>query len=231
MQMDHSGRCQQVIAELSRILALSHTEGGTFLGRFLYLNSVLQNQNSGTKGAGLTGGVQQENLWFEVLDAGNRTSSTGATRFTRECPLGIEPTRDYDYYFGDYPLSHKTIGWSGNGMLALAWSKNPEGGLERSEFESSMLIVCSRKPAARGMWSSIATGIYLVPLPVLQTTVTLTSNNKSDSIISTSDAIRCMAIAAEQRLFIPFTYDHEKGRHRFVSLWHSGPEAIRKRDS
>lgn len=231
MQIDHSGRCQQVITEIRRILALPHPVGGTFLGRFLYLNSVLQNQYSGTKGAGLTGGVQQESLWFEMLNAGNRTTGGAATRFARECPLGVKPTSDYDYYFRDYPLSHKTIGWNGSGELALAWSKNPEGGRQRSKFESSMLIVCSRKPPKRGMWVPIMTGIYLVPLPVLQSKVKLTSNNKSDSIIKSRDTIRCMTAAAEQGLFIPFTYDHEKGRHRFVSLWHSGPKSIRTLDS
>lgn len=227
MSFDHLEQCRRVADEFRRVLALPHPTDGNFLARFLKLSAVLLNQNSGTKGAGLTGGVQQENLWFEMIETGS--TSTGGPVFARKPPSGKATTRDYDYHFGEYPLSHKTIGWSGSGDLALAWSKNPPGGVQRTEFESSMVIVCSRKPARRGKWKAVATGIYVIPLPVLTAHVTFKSNNKSDSIIGSNDAIRCMMEATRLGLFTPFTFDPELGRYRTISVWHAGPDAIRER--
>jgi len=221
MSIDHSSECREVIAEIRRVMALPHPIHGTFIGHFLFLCSVLQNQNSGTKGAGLTGGVQQENLWFEMLEDGSK-------HFQKEPTAGTSPTLDHDYYFRNYPLSHKTIGWGGSGMLALAWSKNPEGVTKRTTFESSMVIVSTRKTAQRGKWVALQTGVFVIPKNILEQNVTLTFNNKSDSIITGDDAIKCMDIAAKLGLFAPFTYDHTTGRHRYLSVWHGGAESVRQ---
>lgn len=220
MGLDHIDQCRRVIAEFQRILELPHPSNGTYLARLLYLTAVLQNQNAGTKGAGLTGGVQQENLWFEMI-------SDGSSRFSRQAPPAVTPTKDHDYYFESYPLSHKTIGRTGSGDLALAWSKNPPGGLQRTEFESSMVIICTRKPSQRGRWSTIGNGIYVIPLPVLKARVVFRSNNKSDSIICADQVIDCMTEAANNGLRFPFRFDPSIGRHRVVSLWHAGEDAIR----
>jgi len=221
MGCSHIEECRQVIHELRRVLELPHSTEGTYLSRFLFLTAVLQSQNSGTKGAGLTGGVQQENLWFEML-------SDGSTQFVRKPPQGVRPTKDHDYYFNTYPLSHKTIGYRGSGSLALAWSKNPPGGTQRNEFESSMVIVCTRKPNLRGRWSTIGNGIYIIPLPILKEGVVFQSNNKSDSIISADHVVTCMLTAATHGLRIPFKFDPTVGRYRVMSLWHAGSDAIRE---
>ena len=221
MGIDHVELCRRVIEEFRRVLDLPHPTDGTYLSRFLYLTAVLQSQNSGTKGAGLTGGVQQENLWFEML-------ADGSSRFRRKPPPGVSPTKDHDYYFDSYSLSHKTIGHTGSGVLALSWSKNPPGGVQRTEFESSMVIVCTREPSTRGRWSTIGNGIYVIPLPILKGRVVFQSNNKSDSIIGADDVIACMTAAAVHGLCVPFTFDPSVGRNRVVSLWHAGRDAIRE---
>jgi hypothetical protein len=221
MGTEHLETCRRVIDEFRRVLDLYHPTDGTFLSRLLYLTAVLQSQNSGTKGAGLTGGVQQENLWFEML-------ADGSTLFRRKPPPGVSPTKDHDYYFNTYPLSHKTIGRAGSGDLALAWSKNPPGGLQRTEFESSMVVVCTRKPSLRGRWSTIGNGIYVIPLPILKDRVVFRSNNKSDSIICADDVIACMTAATAHGLRIPFKFEPSVGRNRVVSLWHAGRDAIRE---
>ena len=63
--------------------------------RHLFLASVLQNMSAGTKGAGLSGGVAQENLWREML-------ADMKVGFTDQPPEGSE-TAEADYYFKGYP--------------------------------------------------------------------------------------------------------------------------------
>jgi len=222
--IDHEAMCCRALDEIKRVLALKRKDGVPFVNHFLFLMSVLHNQHRGTKGAGLTGGLEREKVWIEMLEAGSRT-------FRRKPPVGASPPpRDYDYYWESYPLSHKTIGWSGNGDLALAWSKNPAGGVQRKDFESSIVIVNSHRNTRRGNWAKVGMGVYLIPVPVLIERVTLKSNNKSDSIIGSDDVRACLRHAQDIGLYHAFTFNPEQGRSRYFSMWHASHDAIREQD-
>ena len=216
----HDDACRGALDEIARVLDCRRIDGTDYLSHFLYLVAVLQSQNSGTKGAGLTGGIEQEKIWIDMLQA-------GSSAFHRAPPPGTTSTDDYDYYWESYPLSHKTIGWRGNGDLALAWSKNPKGGRQRTRFESSIVVVVTRQPSPRSRsWDGIGQGVYVIPVTAL-TGVTLKANNKSDSIFAAEDVRRCLRESRNAGLHLPFSFDPERGRSRCVSIWHAGPDAIR----
>jgi hypothetical protein len=222
--IDHEQKCRGVVDDITNVLLSTRSDGTQFLVHFLHLLAVLYHQNRGKKGAGLTGAVQQEEIWIDML-------MDGSESFKRDPPSGLVPPKDYDYYWRDYPLSHKAIGWNGNGLLALAWSKNPVGGLQRTCFESSIVIVNSHKPLGRGKWAGVGSGVYIIPLPLLESTVRLTSNNKSDSIIPADDTLTCLRASRDQGLFIPFHFEPGCGHMRYLSMWHAGLDAVRTRST
>jgi hypothetical protein len=217
MSMDHVFKCREVLQAVSTVLRAQSDDGVTNEQKLCRLSSVLQNQNSGTRGAGLTGGQLQEALWVGMLTLGDR-------RFAARSPSAV--VTDADYYFNDYPISHKTIGWAGSGALALAWSKNPPGGIQRTEFKASMAIALTHRPAIRGQWEGIENGYYLVPLDYLAANIQLSSNNKTDSLIDTRYVLDAMRYAASQSLMIPLTYDHEWGKGKVLSTWRVGLKAV-----
>jgi len=194
--------------------------------RHLFLASVLQNMSAGTKGAGLSGGVAQENLWREML-------ADMKVGFTDQPPEGSE-TAEADYYFKGYPLSHKTIGYKAkNPSLALAWSKNPPGGLQRTEFTTSMVILNFKPQSQRGKdtnWLDARQGAHIIPLPDLkEIVVKFGDNNKTDSLITSEDVGRLIAFSHNNDLSVYFDFDNTVGEGLFLSYWRGGKKgAVQK---
>lgn len=181
--------------------------------RFLKIASAISATFSG-RGAGLSAGHWYESVFRDML-------SCGDDRFSEPPSTGVA---DSDYYFGEYPLSHKTLSYrNGTADLALAWSKNGEGGLRRTVFESSMVLLNLRRPRRTGPWRRIPQGIYVIPVDALNTEVALTENNKSDSIIPARTVVSLMAMCMSRDLVVPISLqwhpDHKVGR---IRPWYQG---------
>lgn len=204
--------CREITAAITTAWTKPDQHGLPIAVRFATLAAILARQNEGKQGAGLTGGKQQEDLFRDMLLYSD-------TRFSE---TGVPSVKDADYYFGNTPLSHKTIGYNGGGDLALAWSKNGPGGLVRNEFHASMVIMCFRDPAKSGSLKGQLQGVYVVPRSWLQGSISFSSNNKTDSLIPASEIVRAMEFAKSQGLFVPLAYRHEAGGGARVSLWYSG---------
>ena len=179
--------------------------------RFSTLAAILFRHNAGRQGGGLTGGKQQEDLFRDMLLYSDK-------RFSETGTPGV---KDADYYFNNFPLSHKTIGYTGGGDLVLAWSNGPNG-LVRNKFDASMVIMCFRDRRMGGALKGQLQGAYVVPRDWLQGNISFSSNNKIDSLIPASEIARAMAYATSHALFVPLTYRHEAGGAARVSLWYSG---------
>jgi hypothetical protein len=194
--------------------------------RLLFLASVLQNMGAGTKGAGLSGGVAQENLWREML-------ADMKVGFTDQ-PLEGSETAEADYYFKGYPLSHKTIGYKAkNPALALAWSKNPPGGLQRTEFTTSMVLLNYKPQTQRAKdanWRDARQGAHIIPLPDLrEIVVEFDDNNKTDSLITSEYVGKLIAFSQSNNLSVYFDFDNTVGEGLILSYWRGGTKgAVRK---
>lgn len=209
---EHVGRCREAIAAIRHALETPDAKGIPFASRFVLLSSAIAQQAAGTSGAGLSASIQQEHLFRDML-------MDADARFTH-VPSG--GPRDADYCFSGYPLSHKTIGYTGSGDLALAWSKNPTGGLVRDEFESSVTILNLRQPSPEGRWRGIAQGAYVIPVTYLREHVTFSSNNKTDSLVKADQVILALRHAASEGLLAPIAYRHDAGAGIRLSLWRAG---------
>lgn len=185
--------------------------------RIVRFISILQQQNEGTDGAGLTGAAQQESLWKDMLlddDSG----------MFGESPSHVT---DADYSFRGVPLSHKTVGWAG-GDLALSWSKN-EAGLLRTTFHSSAVIIYTRKPTCRGMWFGLEHGVYFVPVDYLNSEVELSSNNKTDNLIKAREVAKMLQVSKSLSYFHPLPYTHSHGKGFRLSYWLAGKSSAVER--
>jgi hypothetical protein len=226
---EHRAHCKAIKDVLQGGLELPCSHGDqteTRKERLLFLASVLQNMSAGTKGAGLSGGVAQENLWREML-------ADMKVGFTDQAPTGSE-TAEADYYFKGYPLSHKTIGYKAkNPALALAWSKNPPGGLQRTEFTTSMLILNFKPQSQRGKdanWLHARQGAHLIPLPDLkEIVVSFGDNNKTDSLITTADVGKLIAFSQSNNLSVYFDFDNTVGEGLMLSYWRGGTKGAVKK--
>jgi hypothetical protein len=212
MSDHHLARCTSVATAIKTIWASLGPDGVAYGVRLARLASVIAHANSGQQGAGLTAGVQQESLFKDMLFYADR-------RFR---PASAETTIDADYVFDGYPLSHKTIGATGSGDLALAWSKNPAGGVQRNHFAASMVVMSFRAPSNRGKWVGLDTGAYVIPADYLQATVVLSSNNKTDSLISSRYVTQAMRHARDIGCMVPLVYHHSISVGVRLSLWQSG---------
>lgn len=209
--------CSRVAAAIGAIWARTDSQGTPYAARFARLASIVAHQNQGKQGAGLSGGQQQETLFRDMLIASDSRFSETSDR----------PSLDADYYFDSHPLSHKTIGFKGSGDLALSWSKNGPEGILRDRFDSSMVIMCFRDPAASGPLKSLPQGAYVIPATYLRGNVTLGANNKTDSLISKKDVAQAMRYAMAQHLYVPLRYQHAEGRGVRISVWVAGnPPAV-----
>jgi hypothetical protein len=226
---EHRAHCKAIKDVLQAGLDQPCTQGDqseTRKQRLLFLASVLQNMNAGTKGAGLSGGVAQENLWREML-------ADMKVGFTDQAPEGSQ-TAEADYYFKGYPLSHKTIGYkASNPALALAWSKNPPDGLQRTEFTTSMLLLNFKPQTQRGKdanWRDARQGAHIIPLPDLkEIVVRFGSNNKTDSLITTEYVGKLIAFSQSNNLSVYFDFDNTVGEGLILSYWRGGTKgAVRK---
>jgi hypothetical protein len=195
--------------------------------RLLFLASVLQNMNAGTKGAGLSGGVAQENLWREML-------ADMKVGFTDQAPEGSE-TAEADYYFKGYPLSHKTIGYKAkNPALALAWSKNPPGGLQRTEFTTSMVLLNFKPQTQKSKdanWRDARQGAHIIPLPDLrEIVVEFDSNNKTDSLITPAYVGKLITFSQANDFSVYFDFDNTVGEGLILSYWRGGTKGAVPKD-
>lgn len=220
MEMNASSQLLAFCHEVKRILKLPLEDDATCASRLCFLSSVLQNQGKGKPGAGLTGGIFQEALWKDMF------FSQSPDRFS-------EPEeKDADYCFDGVPLSHKTIGWRGNGVLALHWSKNPPSGLQRTQFKSSMVIASTKQPIAKGVWKGIKMGLYVIPVDWLNNNVKLSSNNKTTALIKAKYTREGMRYACDAGLHVELHYDHSAGEDHSLSFWTSGRSAaVRSRSA
>jgi hypothetical protein len=183
---------------------------------------------AGTKGAGLSGGVAQENLWREML----ADMQAGFS----DKPKSAQATADADYYFEDYPLSHKTMGYtaSNSTKFALAWSKNPEAGLQRTEFTSSMVIL-NYKPSAKGKvkdlnWLDARQGAHIIPLPDLKRIVVeFGSNNKSTCTIDSKYISELIIFSQKNGYSTYFDFNYNAGKDYVLSYWRHGIKGAVKR--
>ena len=226
---EHRARCKAIKEVLQTGLDQPCSLGDTTeirKQRLLFLASVLQNMSAGTKGAGLSGGVVQENLWREML-------ADMKVGFTDRAPEFSE-TAEADYYFKGYPLSHKTIGYKAKTpALALAWSKNPPGGLQRTEFTTSMVILNFKPQSQRGKdtnWLHARQGAHIIPLPDLkEIVVSFGDNNKTDSLITTADVGRLISFSQANNYSVYFDFDNTVGEGLILSYWRNGTKGAMKK--
>ena len=226
---EHRARCKAIKEVLQTGLDQPCSLGDTTeirKQRLLFLASVLQNMSAGTKGAGLSGGVVQENLWREML----ADMKVGFTDRARE----FSETAEADYYFKGYPLSHKTIGYKAKTpALALAWSKNPPGGLQRTEFTTSMVILNFKPQSQRGKdtnWLHARQGAHIIPLPDLkEIVVSFGDNNKTDSLITTADVGRLISFSQANNYSVYFDFDNTVGEGLILSYWRNGTKGAMKK--
>ncbi len=218
----HEQKCGEIIQAFRQILSQTYKgKKQTLLERFLFISSVVENQNSKTKGSGLSNGTKREDIFFDMM-------SDNTDDIERK-PLKAPKAEDSDYYFRLYPFSHKTIGYgSGSPNLCLTWSKNPPGGIVRG-FESSMIIVSFKPSCSPGrIWAGIDQGIYAVPLGILkETVVEFKSNNKTDTLIDHKNLETLVRSARDKGYYIPFKYDHSVGAGYQIRTWDSEPKRIR----
>ncbi len=198
--------CLEVIGEVQKCLDKNDNKQ-----RILLLESALQNQFAGAQGAGLTCSARREALWIDFLTSESK-------RFSQN---SIFRCIDADYYFDQHPISHKSIGWSGHGDLALSWSKNPEGGIHRTEFKAPVAIVSLKQK--KGKWG-LDQGYYMIPVDYLNEKISpnLKRNNKTDNLISSTLLYEALQLWRKRGLFIALPYLHESGKHIHLSDWEYG---------
>lgn len=181
--------------------------------RFLKIASAISATFVGA-GAGLSGGHWYESVFKDML-------SHCDDRFGTEPPIDVI---DADYHFQGYPLSHKTLSYKNtDAKLALSWSKNGETGLQRTIFQSSMVLLNLRKPRRRGAWHRVPQGVYVIPVDQLTSRVSFARNNKSDSIIPAATVLDLIKWCLEHSLVVPISLewhpDHQVGR---IRPWYQG---------
>lgn len=215
--------CRNAKAIVATILNEGSTDVVSNGVKLCRLSSVVQQQLRGQKGAGLMGGMLQEAIWRDML-------LSRSARFTL---TGQRPAADADYYFDGHPISHKTIGWNGTGDLALAWSKNPDGGLQRVQFTASMAVALTRKPAVRqkGRWIGLPNGYYLIPLSYLRAKIQpqdLRKNNKTNSVIPAMHVVAALRYAKKQNLWVSLDFDYDWGEGRVLSYWSVPLQSVKR---
>jgi hypothetical protein len=205
----------QIAKAVGEILQKQSDDAVSNMVKLCRLSSVLQNQIKGP-GAGLSGGVQQENLWVDMLlESDNAFSKT----------VGIGKVTDADYYYNGNPISHKTIGYRGAGTLALTWSKNPPGGLKREDFLATVAIACTACNETK-FWRDSPYGYYVIPLDYLNDKIMFSANNKTDSLISANQVRSAIQYARTIGSFVPLAYEHDWGVGKKLSHWSAGLAGI-----
>jgi hypothetical protein len=184
--------------------------------RFLKLAVIIQHMNAGVSGGGLSGALETERLWVELLKDINAASPKSEFTFNRS-------HADSDYEYKGIPLSHKTLGCRNKKAdLALAWSKNPDGGIERA-FESSMVLLSfrpSRPGSRKSFWRNVQTGLYIIPLSLLRRVVReFKPNNKTSTLIKEDYVITLMEQSLSLGLFIPLVLTPDAWTDYELSYW------------
>lgn len=192
--------------------------------RFVRLAALLQNMNAGENGGGLSGALACEKVWVELLKDIN----------LEHAKFSFNPSEaDADYTFNDKAFSHKTIGLRNKcAALALAWSKNNPGGVER-KFQSAMVIISFRpanQKAHTEFWRSAKTGLYIIRLDLLRKTVKkFKTNNKTSTLIPGKKVAKLMECAAKHNLFLPIEINPGEWVDYELSYWKAGSACVVKR--
>ena len=192
--------------------------------KLVRLSSVVRNQGAKTRGAGLRGGSLVEELWTGML------FEVDPSRFHS----AAKPS-DADYSFQQAPgeepiaISHKTVSFTGDGELALAWSKNSSGENKKT-FDSHFGVLFFRelqvKPGKR--FTGLHNGFYLISSDFMNNEVSsnLGSNNKTDSLIQSEQTESAMREALRTKCFIPIPYDDAWGKDKEINPWTKGLASI-----
>ena len=116
-----------------------------------------------------------------------------------------------DWSINYHDLSFKKI--SGKSVIALDWSKNPEGCKPKDLFQCDIMLMvsntsqwwkkCPKDVDAKIDYSKIIKkGIYIIDKFYCKNHVTLTSNNKSNTIIVAKQLYLALIYSFENDLFI-----------------------------
>lgn len=105
-----------------------------------------------------------------------------------------------DFKLCDIPLSLKSSMKNDGSTFALDWSKN-ETDTQRESFDCDILILITRS----GLWwkrenKSIKAGFYLISKEFCKNTITLSSNNKTNRLISKPEVYKMLQGASH---FVP----------------------------
>ena len=118
----------------------------------------------------------------------------------------------------DVDLSQKTI--NGKSTIGLDWSKNPKKS-KREYFQTDLMIINLKK----GQWwkkgpkvkdpsldysENVERGIYLVDHKFCKNKIKLSSNNKTNSLVSQTETYKMILSAKRTKLFIPLPDANKK---------------------
>jgi hypothetical protein len=216
MFKDDFDECRSIIKELESVLKSEYKNGQTVLDHYLFLSSVIENQENKVAMAKAT---DREVLFKEMM----RSRIVGFDLKPTDVPIA----KDSDYYINGINVSYKTVGYSSpSPQFALAWSKNKPGGIQRF-FESHMMISSFKEPCGKRCtkWVGIQQGFYMVPLGTLKKIVNqFGSNNKTDTLITSNHVEDLIRWAYDNGFHIPFKYDHSAGAKYYLPVWDAKPK-------
>jgi len=216
MFKDDFDECRSIIKELEGVLNSEYKNGQTVLDHYLFLSSVIENQENKVAMAKAT---DREILFKEMM----RSKIVGFDLKPKDIPRA----KDSDYCLAGIDVSLKSVGYSSpSPQFALAWSKNKPGGIKRF-FESHMMIVSFKKPCGKKSkkWLNLEQGFYIVPLGTLKKIVNrFGSNNKTDTLITSDHVENLVRWAYDNGFHIPFKYDHSAGEKYYLPVWDAKPK-------
>ena len=218
--------CVVIVSAIREILDAPCLEDQSLTNRskLVRLSSVVRNQGAKTRGAGLRGGSLVEELWTGMLFETNPATFRSVAK-----------PSDADYAFQSDPsksvkvISHKTVSFSGTGLLALAWSKNSSGE-NKTVFEAHVGILFFRKEETnpKRIFAGLKNGFYLIPSDYMNREVShnLGSNNKTDSLINPTHTELAMREALRNDCFIEIPYDDNWGVGKALDPWPKGLASV-----
>jgi hypothetical protein len=167
-------------------------------------------------GAGLTGGT--------LIDMFLTAYLPHIIKTFKKCHAG-----EGDCNVLDVPLSIKKI--SGKSMIALDWSKNSENSKQRERFNADIMIInikteqwwkrnpsdCAQEEKDSAFYlTPVKAGIYIISKTYCKANVTLSSNNKTNSLIDEKALYRMLKESMKNNMVIEFP--SEVPKHEFNIL-------------
>jgi hypothetical protein len=143
-------------------------------------------------GCGLSGGILVDMFITNYL-------SSKMDNFT------INHRGESDCKIGDHPLSIKKI--TGKSTIALDWSKNGAQSKPRDRWNTDMMIINLRTETWRKHTPPLPAGIYFVSRIYCKEHITLSSNNKTNSLIKSDSLYTILQESIMQERVILFPTD------------------------